>query len=212
MKQADRDAVLDAAAELVTADGYDATNLDRVAARSGIDRDRIIDGFGTTQEMFVAMLNREFLRMRTMIADHVDRDPRGGLLSRIYRYSLSAVYESPLARTLWLTDPRTLNGIMRASNGFTYVPDFSVRSDFIERMQAVGMVRRDADPERLSALLAAVSAGVALTSPRSEVDLVTEGLVDLLAAAVDADVENTEPGKAAFIDYVLSLAATRPRH
>jgi hypothetical protein len=37
---------------------------------------------------------------------------------------------------------------------------------------------------------------------------VTAGLYDLLSASVDADVDDTAPGKATFVEYALSL--TRP--
>lgn len=207
MDQNSLDELLDAAAHLVTEDGFDAVSLPLIARRAGVGDDELLSAYGSLDHLLVAMLNREFREVWTIILDDIQRDPRGGLLSRIYRYTLAGVYERPLARALYLADRDGLNTIMRASHGFSYIPQMGVRSAFIERMKEAGMVRPDVDAERLSAVLSAVSAGAALTAPHSQLDLVNEGLFALLTQAVDADVADTTPGKTAFIEYATSLAA-----
>lgn len=207
MDQAGLDGLLDAAAHLVVEDGFDAVSVSQVAQRAAVSPDELLAHFGSLEHLLVAMLNREFSRLWTGLVDDIDRDPRGGLLSHIYRYTLAGVYESPLARALYLADRDGLNTIMRATHGFAYVPDLGVRSGFIERMKEVGMVRPEVDADNLSAVLSAVSAGAALTAPGSHLDLVNAGLFDLLSCAVDADVDDTSPGKIAFVEYATTLAA-----
>jgi AcrR family transcriptional regulator len=199
------DVMLDAASRLITEDGFDAVSISRIAHDVGVDDDGVLAEFGSLEDLLVAMLNREFSMMWPVILDNIDRDPRGGFLSQIYRYTLTAVYERPLARALYLMDRDGLNTIMRATHGFAYIPEFGVRAGFIERMQDVGMVRRDVDPQQLSALISAVSAGAALTAPNSELDLVSEGLLVLLERGADADVTDTSPGKAAYVEFAMSL-------
>jgi AcrR family transcriptional regulator len=198
--------LLDAASHLVTEDGFDAVSITRIAAQAEVSEDQVLAHFGSLEDLFVAMLNREFSVLGTDILDDIDRDPRGGLLSHIYRYVLTGVYERPLVRALYLADRDGLNTIMRSTHGFDFVPDFGIRAPFIERMKEVGMVRSEVDATRLSAVLSAVSAGAALTAPHSQLDLVNEGLFHLLDCAVDAEVEDTSPGKAAFVEYAMSLA------
>lgn len=200
------DSLLDAAAHLILEDDFGAVNVARVASYAGVSEDAVLEEFGSLDTLLVAMLNREFARIWRSIADHVERDPRGGLLSHIYRYTLAGVYERPLARALFLTDRDALNRIMRASHSFRYIPDFGVRAVFIERMKEAGMVRPEVDAEQLSAVLTAVSAGAALNAPHAELDLVIEGLAALLAEAVDADVDDTTPGKTTFFEYARTLA------
>ena len=202
------DELLDAAAHLVTEDGFDAVSISSIAMQAVVSEDQVLAHFGSLEDLLAAMLNREFTKLWTDILDDVERDPNGGLLSYIYRYTLAAVYENPLARALYLADRDGLNTIMRSTYGFAYVPGLGVRATFIERMKEVGMVRPEVDSERLSAVVSAVSAGAALTAPDSRLDLVTEGLFDLLSASVDADVADTSPGKAAFVEFATSLGAS----
>lgn len=207
MDQTELDTVLDVASDLLVNDGYESVTLQRVAHDAGIPLERIESSFGTTEELLVGALNREFGLMFRVILDNVERDPRGGLVSHICRYTLAAIYERPVARALYLIDRSGLNELMRSTHGFSYVPRLGIRAEFLERMKEVGMVRADVDAAQVSAVLSAVSAGVALTSPHSQVDEVSGGLFTLLSRAVDADVEDTSAGKRVFIDYATSLAS-----
>jgi AcrR family transcriptional regulator len=207
-----QDELLDAAAHLVVEDGFDAVSIPRIANEAHVSEDQVLAHFGSLEDLLVSMLNREFIALWTELLDDIERDPRGGLLSRIYRYTLPATYERPLVRALYLADRDGLNTIMRSTHGFSYVPQVGLRGEFIRRMQEVGMVRADVDADNLSAVMAAVSAGAALTAPHDQLDDVNEGLFELLVRAVDADVDDTSPGKAAFVEYALSLARPDGRH
>lgn len=208
----DVDAVLDAASSIVLDDGFESANLRAIAARARITEEELLRLFGSAGQLFVSLLNREYSGIFTVIVDHMDRDPLGGLLSHIYRHTLGAVHERPLARLLYLTDPVALNTIMREAYGFDYMPQLGVRADFIDTMKEVGMVRHDIDSPSLSALITAVSAGAALTAPHEELDHLIIGLTTVLERSADTDAVDTAPGKAAFIDYATSLANENRRH
>lgn len=205
------DELLDAASDLVVEDGFDAVSFARIAHHAAVSEDQVLAHFGSLEDLLVAMLNREFSALWTDVLDDIDRDPRGGLLSHIYRYSLAGIYERPLVRSLYLADRDGLNTIMRSTHGFPYVPDFGVRAALISRMKEVGMVRPEVDAENLAAVLTAVSAGAALNAPHSQVDNINEGLFELLSASVDADVDDTAPGKAVFVEYATRLAGPAGR-
>lgn len=205
------DELLDAASDLVVEDGFEAVSFARIAHQAAVSEDQVLAHFGSLEDLLVAMLNREFSGLWTDVLDDIDRDPRGGLLSHIYRYSLAGVYERPLVRTLYLADRDGLNTIMRSTHGFPYVPDFGLRASFIARMKEVGMVRPEVDADNLAAVLSAVSAGAALTAPHSNIDDINEGLFVLLSASVDADVDDTSAGKVAFVEYAMSLAGPAGR-
>jgi len=207
----DVDVVLDAACEIVLNDGFAAANLRAIAARARIGEDQLLDLFHSPGQLFVSMLNREYAGMFKVIVDHMDRDPLGGLLSHIYRHTLSALHERPLARMLYLTDPIALNTIMREAYGFDYMPQLGVRAEFIDVMKQVGMVRHDIDSPSLSALITAVSAGAALTAPHEELDHLIGGLATVFERSADTDARDTSAGKAAFIEYATSLTGSGPR-
>ncbi|WBU38161.1 TetR/AcrR family transcriptional regulator [Homoserinibacter sp. YIM 151385] len=204
----DHAAILDAAADVVVNDGMESVTLGVIAHRAGIDVDQLLERFGSIEQLLVAMLNREYAEMYTGIVDNIDRDPRGGLLSRIYFYTLTGVYERPLARALYVTDPAALNRIMRTVHGLQYLPNTGIRSDFVERMIEAGMAR-NVDARTVSAMMTTVSAGLAITSPTEDFDLVAKGIEYVLSQLVDAEVEDTQPGKIVFFEYATALASNR---
>lgn len=205
----DVEVVLDAAGDIIMNDGYAAVTLASIALRSGVSVEEISEMFPTANDALVAMLNREFHGMYGLIVQNIERDPRGGLLSRMYTYILSAVYERPLAKTLFVIDREALNSIMRNSHSYSYTPSIGIRGELIEALQEAGMVRPDVDARMVSSVLSACSAGLALTAPHDDLGFIIEGLATLLSRGVDADVHDTSPGKAVFFAWASSLTAPR---
>jgi AcrR family transcriptional regulator len=198
--------LLDVAARIVTGGGFATLTLERLAREVDIPSERLYAEYGSIEQILVLMLNREFMSIYVEIVDHIERDPRGGQLSRIYYYTLAAVYERPLARVLYTIDPDAMNSIMRSANSLNYLPGVGIRADLIESMQRLGMVRRTVDASAVSSMLTVFSAGLAFTAPHQDIDRVVRGMTDLLGQVVDENVEDTLPGKRAFYDWALSLA------
>ena len=199
--------VLDVASDIVSAGGFDSLSLESLANALGFPAGELRDRFGGLEPILVLMLNREFTGIYMTMVDDIERDPAGGLLSRIYYYTLSAVYERPLARMLYTVDREAMNSIMRNANSYGYIPGVGIRADLIETMQRIGMVRRDVDAGTVSHMLTIFSAGLALTAPHEDLDRIVRGVTDLLAQVVDEEgVTDTSPGKAAFFEWAVSLA------
>ena len=201
----DVETVLDAASDIIQNDGYSAVTLQSIALRAGVSVEEVEAMFPTANDAMVAMLNREFHGMYGLIVENIERDSRGGLLSRMYTYILSAVYERPLARTLFVIDREAMNSIMRNSSSYTYAPTVGIRGELIEALQEAGMVRADVDARQVSSILSACSAGLALTAPHDDLGLIIDGLSTLLSRGVDADVVDTSAGKAVFFDWATKL-------
>jgi AcrR family transcriptional regulator len=198
--------VLDVASDIVANGGFETLTLERLADAAGLSVHWLSEEFGSLEQMLILMLNREFTGIYVGMVDHIERDPEGGRLSRIYYYTLAAVYERPLARTLYTIDREAMNAIMRNAKSFHYIPGVGVRADLIENMQRVGMVRRDVDASTVSHMLTIFSAGLALTAPHDDLDRIVRGVTDLLGQVVDEEgVVDTRPGKAAFFEWALSL-------
>ena len=202
--------LLDVAAHIVANGGFATLTLEGLARECGIPSEQLSAEYGGIEPILVLMLNREFTSIYVEIVDHIERDPRGGKLSRIYYYTLAAVYERPLARVLYTVDPDAMNSIMRNANSYGYLPGIGIRADLIETMQRLGMVRRSVDASTVSSMLTVFSAGLALTAPHEDIDRVVRGMTDLLGQVVDEeDIEDTLPGKRAFYDWAMSLANKR---
>jgi AcrR family transcriptional regulator len=198
--------VLDVAADIVAGGGVDTLTLESLAEAAEVPAEHVADLFGSLEQTLVLMLNREFTGIYVSMVDHIERDPDGGKLSRIYYYTLAGVYERPLARTLYTVDREAMNSIMRSPNSFRYMPGVGVRADLIENMQRAGMVRRDVDAGTVSHMLTIFSAGLAITAPHEDLDRIVRGVTDLLAQVVDEEgIVDTTPGKAAFFEWAHSL-------
>jgi len=204
--------ILEAAAAITIGDGVEALGYGTLAERLGCDRAEITAVYPVFEALLADLLTRETAELSRIIVDNVERDPRGGLPSRIFGYALGAVYEHPFARALYLADPAGLNSIMRAVDGVSIVPDLSVHPDLMAALQEAGMVRADVDPAAVTAVISVLGSGVAMSAPGQQLDNVAAGLVMLLERAVDAEVGDTTPGKNVFLRYAESLvAASLPR-
>ncbi|AYF98676.1 TetR/AcrR family transcriptional regulator [Protaetiibacter intestinalis] len=200
--------ILDAAAEIVIGDGVDALGYGTLAESLGIPRADVTAAYPVFERLLADLLTRETADLTQIVVDNVDRDPRGGLPSRIFGYALSAVYEHPLARALYIGDPDGLNRIMRAIDGVTTLPQLSIHPELLGALQAAGTARHDFDATAVTAVITVLGSGVSMSAPGQHLDSVASGLITLLERAVDAEVADTAAGKAAFFRYAETLADT----
>ncbi len=205
------DEILDAAVAILIGDGSDALGYARIAQRLGVGVDEITSVYPLFEGLLAALLTRETGGLARIIVENVDRDPRGGLPSRIFGYALGAVYEHPVARALYLGDPAGLERIMRAVDGVAPVPDLTIHPELLPALQEVGMVRADVDPHAVAAVISVLGSGIAMSAPAQHLDAVATGLVSMLERGVDAAVTDTTPGKLVFARYAATLAVGAPR-
>lgn len=204
--------ILEAAASITIGDGFAALGYGTIAERLGCERADVTAVFPVFEELLAQLLTRKTAELTRIIVDNVERDPRGGLPSRIFGYALGAVYELPFARALYLADPASLNSIMRAVDGVSIVPDLSIHPQLLAALQDAGMVRADVDPAAVTAVISVLGSGVAMSAPGQQLDDVAAGITMMLERSVDADVIDTTPGKNVFFRYAESLvAASLPR-
>jgi len=77
------DSLVDCTEKLFHGGGHSAVTLDAVAQAAGVPLEALSELYPTHLDILVAMLNREFSAMYQGIITEVERDPLGGLLSRI---------------------------------------------------------------------------------------------------------------------------------
>lgn len=196
-----RTRALDAASDIVVNDGMASVTMRTVAHRASLGEAELEALFPSIDGLLVELLDREFSGLRRTVADSVERDPAGGLLSRIYGYSLSAAHERPLARSLYLQDPESLTRLVRIA-GHGSFRGLAADRTFIVAMQRGGMLQPDVDVDELTAFLSAYMVGSAMTAQAVDIDASVPAVVRMLERAVDADVDDTEPGKRAFFDLI----------
>ena len=151
------------------------------------------------------MLNREFSAMYQGIITDVERDPLGGLLSRIYLYTLPQVYRRPTARALYVTDPDTMRIITSHQHAQVYRPTTEIREELIVKLLAAGMVKPGSNPTTISSVLSVIFGGLALTAPHNNLSEVVGEMLTMFGQRYDAEVSDTGVGKAAFCRWATLL-------
>lgn len=194
--------------------GFHDTTLECVADQSRFSIESIQDLFPSALDLQVAMLNREFARMYQGIVDDVERDPQGGLISRMYTYMFTQVYERPVARTLYMIDRDALHDLMAHQHAKTYVPSVTIHGELTSKLQEAGMIKHDVDPLIVAASLSVLSGGLALTAPHENLGDIVEKLLGMVGRTFDADVTDTAPGKIIFYHWATSLDSSirQPLH
>jgi len=204
--------VLDATEQVFVEQGFDKTTIQSVATQSGVTVGQIKELYPSRLDLMVAMLNREYMNLFQEIIQDVERDPRGGLLSRLYTYILSQIYQRPVARKLFMIDRNALHDLVSHQHAIMYVPSVETRSELIAALQEAGMVRADADPAFISRVVSVISGGLAITSPHQDLDAVVGVMMHLIRDQFDADVIDTTPGKRIYQEWAARLDQSTKIH
>lgn len=153
--------ILDAAAQLIIRYGYDKTSVSEIADAAGISKGAIYLHFTSKEELFEALLHREFLRYADSWFGYIEADPQGGTIGGIYKAVLYAVNHSPFMTAIVKQDPRILGNYLRKpDNLFSRQEGPPLRSEFLVAMQAAGVVRSDVDAQVMSHIMDMLSYGL----------------------------------------------------
>ncbi len=153
--------ILDVTTELISRYGYDKTSVSDIAKAAGISKGAIYLHFASKEALFEALLNREFLRYADSWLARIEADPQGGTIGGIYKAVLYAVNNNPFMTAIVKQDPRILGNYLRQpDNLFTRMESPSLRSEFLEAMQAAGVVRPDVNPQVISHIMDMLSYGL----------------------------------------------------
>ena len=153
--------ILDVSTELIAHYGYDKTSVSDIAKAAGISKGAIYLHFTSKEALFEALLYREFQRYADSWFARIEADPQGGTIGGIYKAVLYAVNNNPFMTAIVKQDPRILGNYLRQpDNLFTRMESPSLRSEFLEAMQAAGVIRRDVDPQIMSHIMDMISYGL----------------------------------------------------
>ena len=169
-----RPLVLDAAFELFLEHGYDGTSMEAVAHAAGVTKPVVYDCFGSKEELFTALLQREEARVLGQIAAalprEADREDPEQLLADALTAFLRAVAASPQAYRV----------IVLGEGGANAAVARRIRAGRGEQVQVISLLtaewlrrhRPGVDAAGAAPLVAHVLVGVAEAGARA---LLTEG-------------------------------------
>jgi AcrR family transcriptional regulator len=154
------DRILDAAAELMLRWGYNKTTIDDIARQAGVAKGTIYLHWKTREDLFTALMKREYIRLARDIQQRIVNDPEGGTLHGLTKHSMLATMKNPLMKAVLLRDTDLLGEWMRneyASENFSEQTAQSLA--LFELFRSRGVVRDDIDVRKQAYMLDAIAMG-----------------------------------------------------
>ena len=195
--------ILDAAAAVIIRLGYDRTTMSDIAEEAGASRGTVYLYFKGKEELFEALLYREYMQYAETWLEQVEADPRGGTIGGFYRANYHAVNRHPLIAAMLRRDRRVIGNYLRKrDNLFAQMVSEVNTPDFFRAMQAAGAIRQDIDAAVILHIVEMLSYGQLTIGDFKApdqfppYDAVMEALADVMdRALMPADGGNSEAGK-----------------
>jgi AcrR family transcriptional regulator len=181
--------LLDAAARLFARFGFDKTSVDEIATAAGVSKGAVYLHWPSKFNLFEAVLVREGLALLDEIVERLESDPEGGTLGSIYRHSILALGANPLLLAVYTGDTGVLGDYIRHQEPRTYAQRLLFGQEFVRRMQAANLIRRELNPEMTAYVMGVISFGLLSIG-----QLVPALRVPPLAALADALADLVERG------------------
>jgi AcrR family transcriptional regulator len=154
------DRILDAAAELMLRWGYNKTTIDDIVRLAGVPKGTIYLHWKTREDLFLALMNREYARLARDIQQRIASDPEGGTMQGITKHSMLATLKSPLMKAVLLRDADLMGEWMRKEYASeTYAQQMAQPLALLELYRARGVVRDDIDVRKMVYMLDAITMG-----------------------------------------------------
>jgi AcrR family transcriptional regulator len=155
-------AILDVTARLLLWHGYNKLTMSDVADAVGLNRRLVYLLFPSKDALVEALLLRELSTYVEIWSHSLDRDPLGGSVASVYRSLLIVLKQLPLMTAMYTRDSETFgNYLSRPGNFFAYwPPDPGPTREFLQAMQAVGVVRQDINTRAVAFILDALAPSI----------------------------------------------------
>ena len=196
--------ILDAAAAVIIRQGYDKTTMSDIAEEAGASRGTVYLYFKGKEELFEALLYREYMQYSQIWLENIEVDPHGGTLGGFCRALFHAVNRRRLMAAIMRRDQRIIGNYLRKrDNIFAWMESSLNTTVFIQTLQAAGAVRQDVDAAVIAHIIEMLSYGqltIGDFKPSDQFppyDAVMATLADIMdRALLPEDGGNSEAGKA----------------
>ena len=201
--------ILNAAAAVIIRLGYDKTTMNDIADEAGVSRGTVYLYFNGKEELFEALLYREYMQYAQTWLEQIEADPRGGTIGGFYRATFHAVNRRPLIAAMLRRDRRVVGNYLRKrDNLFARMYSGVNTPGFFQALQAAGAIRQDIDAAVILHIIEMLSYGqltIGDFKPPDQFppyDAVMEALADMMDRALlpedgaPGTGANSEAGKA----------------
>ncbi len=199
-----RQEILDAAAAVIIRLGYDKATMSEIAEEAGASRRTIYLYFKGKEELFEALLYREYMQYSRAWLEHIEADPRGGTVGGYYRALFHTINSRPLIAAIMRRDRRVIGNYLRKRDNLFARMESAVNApDYFKALQAAGAIRRDIDAAVIVHIVEMLSYGqltIGDFKPLADFppyDAVMTALADMMDRALRPEGGgNSEAGKA----------------
>jgi AcrR family transcriptional regulator len=196
--------ILDAAAAVIIRLGYDKATMMDIAEEAGASRGTVYLYFKGKEELFEALLYREYMQYTQTWLEQIESDPRGGTIGGFYRANYHAVNRHPLIAAMLRRDRRVIGNYLRKrDNLFAQMMSGVNTPGFFQALQAAGAIRQDIDAAVILHIVEMLSYGQLTIGDFKPADqfppdeAVMEALADVMdRALMPAEGGNSQAGKA----------------
>ena len=154
--------ILDAAGELIQKWGYRKTTIEDIAKQARVAKGTIYLHWKTREELFMALIYREEMRLFAEVGQNMADDPEGMTLAGMIKYSMLATLKHPLMKALFLRDAEFLGELVTHEfSTASYQAQLQGYIALMEILREHGLVRSDVGLREQVFLLSAISWGCA---------------------------------------------------
>jgi len=168
--------------------GYNKTTIDDIARLAGVAKGTIYLHWKTREDLFLALMKREYVRLVEDIQQRISGDSDGGTLHGITKHSMLATMKNPLMKAVLLRDTDLLGEWLRKEYASaSYSEQIAQSLALIEHFRSRGVVRDDIDVRRQVYILDAITIGFLVIDQYMPGDFKysDEEVVEMTAEAVE---------------------------
>lgn len=152
--------ILDAAAELMVRWGYNKTTIDDIVRLAGVPKGTIYLHWKTREELFLALMEREYARLVRDTQQRIASDPNGGTMHGITKHAMLATMKNPLMKAVILRDTDLMGEwLHKEYASASFIQQIAQPLALLEHYQAHGVVRDDIDARQMVYMLKAIAMG-----------------------------------------------------
>ena len=188
IRQARAERILDSASELLLRWGYKRVTIDDIAKHAEIGKGTIYLHWKTREELFYAVILREFA---VVVAEDfvaaVRRDPWNALLHRMTRAKFLAAMRRPLLRAVIVADLEVLGKLANGRGSAASSRLDVVGTDYLKLLIEAGLIRPELSLEELYYALGTTAGGFFLADAilgKEQPKIALERKADLLADTI----------------------------
>ncbi|HLG72250.1 MAG TPA: helix-turn-helix domain-containing protein [Chloroflexota bacterium] len=193
-RRARAERILDAAGELLLRWGYKRFTMDDVAEHAGIGKGTIYLHWTTREDLFMAVIGREFGKAVEELVAAMREDPRAALLHRLLPRWFRALRGRPLVCAAVGSDPDVLG---KLKEGVGRIVNSRMRcgiDDYLRLHAEYGLLRQDFSVEELSCGIRSVMRGFFMADAMTPEDhaIPLERKAELLEAVFASAFETSQ--------------------